>query len=384
MVQRKHGSLRSERGATTVLIALTLIALTSVVALAVDIGMLLNARSEAQRTADSAALAGAGSLIVQPGDEPRARLIATQYGARNTVRDDPVVLLPEDIQVDLAFNRVTVTVRRFGSRGTAVSTWFARVFGIDEVDVAARATAEVGTAAGARCLKPWAVPDAWDDPNIDGIYDPGEYYDQAETGFGSDWRNGMQNGIDLLDNGIDPIGTTYVNDRGRPLQLKPGSPHESVVSGWFFPWDIPQVDGSPPFGGDKYRWNIANCNPTIIVLGDEYWVENGNMIGPTIQGVGDLVDQDPGTSWDSAGDSVGGSTFTPWRASPRIVHMPLYNPTTPIDPGKNPLVFNNIMAFYLEGMQGSNVIGRFLEAGGIGDGSGGNPVPGLQFVRLVE
>ena len=48
--------VRRERGATIVFVALALTALLSVVALAVDVGMLLTAKTEAQRTADAAAM----------------------------------------------------------------------------------------------------------------------------------------------------------------------------------------------------------------------------------------------------------------------------------------------------------------------------------------
>ncbi|MGH2394838.1 MAG: pilus assembly protein TadG-related protein, partial [Candidatus Limnocylindria bacterium] len=52
-----------ERGSTIVFVSLAMAALLSIVALAVDVGMLYTARGEAQRAADAAALAGAGWLI---------------------------------------------------------------------------------------------------------------------------------------------------------------------------------------------------------------------------------------------------------------------------------------------------------------------------------
>ena len=61
-----------ERGATIVLVAIAMTALLSVVALAIDVGMLLNSRSEAQRAADAGAMAGAQSLLPEPNDANRA------------------------------------------------------------------------------------------------------------------------------------------------------------------------------------------------------------------------------------------------------------------------------------------------------------------------
>ena len=48
------------------------------------------------------------------------------------------------------------------------------------------------------------------------------------------------------------------------------------------------------------------------------------MVGPTIQGINDLIDQDPGARWDSSCDCVVGSKFG--SHSPRVFPIPLYDP----------------------------------------------------------
>lgn len=375
--------VRDDRGSTLVIVALAMTALLSIVALAIDVGMLYTARGEAQRVADAAALAGAGSFIVAPDDGERARRTAVEYAARNDVRLENVALAPQDVEIDVAAHRVRVTVRRTTERGNAIATWFARIFGVNEVDVAAVATAMASPAGAATCMKPFAVPDAWDDTDEDGTYDPGEYYDPTETGYGSPWRDGEPS-----ENEIDPAGTTYDQDLGRPVVLKEGTPEETIVASWYFPWDVPQVDGSPDVGADRYRWNIANCNTSTIYLGDGYMVENGNMTGPTKQGVQDLMDLDPNAEWDLAADSVVNSAYEPWEASPRVINLPLFDPTRKVYPGKKPIVFNNFTAFFLEGLRGSDVIGRFLFVSGLGvgtDGLGGQSVgPQVKYVHLVE
>lgn len=375
--------LRDERGSVMVVVALAMTALLSMVALAVDVGMLFTARGEAQRVADAAALAGAGSFLEQWNNADRARNVAVEYGSYNTVRAEDVVILDEDVEVDMATHRVTVAVRRTADRGSAVATWFARVFGVDEVDIAARATAEAAPAGAAICLKPFTLPDAWDDDNENGQYDPGEYYDPPQTGYGSDWRDGQPS-----DNGIDPNGTTYDNDFGRPLLVKEGDASGTLVSSWYFPWDVPQVDGQPYVGADRYRWNIENCNTSIVHLGEEYMFENGGMQGPTRKGVEGLIAKDKNAEWDADADSVVGSSYRPWKASPRVVKIPLFDPTRKLEPGKKPIVFNNFTDFFIEGMQGKDVIGRFLYASGIGVGSTGTggavEGPFLKYVHLVE
>ncbi|MCA1670882.1 MAG: pilus assembly protein TadG-related protein [Actinobacteria bacterium] len=375
---------RNERGSTLVVVALATTGMLSMLALAVDVGMLFTARGEAQRVADAAALAGAASFIEAPDDGERARRTAVEFAAQNTVRNAAVALVPEDVEVNQALWQVEVTVRRTAARGNAIATWFARLFGVDEVDVAARATAEAAPAGAGVCMKPFAVPDAWDDTNGNDRYDDGENYAIQETGYGTDFRNGQP----------DDDGNVYTNDFGRPIVLKEGTPQEAIVPSWYFPWDVPQTqgngsgNGNPAVGADRYRWNIANCNMSLITLGTSYLVETGNMSGPTRQGVEGLIDDDPDARWDARADSVVNSDYQPWKASPRVINLPLFDPTQPIESGKNPIVFNNITAFFLEGTQGRDVIGRFLYASGVGSGPGGAGAAGtgpqIKFVRLIE
>ena len=381
-VKRSEGALRNTRGVSMVFVAITIAATMSATALAIDIGMLLNARTEAQRAADASALAGAAALITDPDDALRAEAFAIDYGARNTVTDIPVVVLPEDVDVDLARARVTVTVRRRADRGTAVNTWFARVFGVNQVDVEARAAAEAAPAGSARCLKPFAVPDAWDDtasPSDPEFYDVVlDQYVPGDHGYGSDWRDPGQPGYD---------GSNYIKDFGRPMNIKQGGPSDPPQPGWYYPWDIPQVDDSPAVGGDKYRWNIANCNPSIISIGEEYWIENGNMLGPTNQGVENLIALDPNAFWDPVSNTVQGSAYgSAWEASPRVGIVPVFDPARPFDPGKAPIVFTNFVAMFFEGVVGSGqsqeVQVRMMYATAVAGGD--TPAAAAKVVRLVE
>jgi Flp pilus assembly protein TadG len=376
---KSNNPLNNERGASAILVAITMTALLSAVALAVDVGMLLNSRSEAQRAADSAALAGAGSLLVDDDDADRARTTAIQYGGLNTVRKTVVTVLPEDVDVDLALGQVTARVRRTEDRGSAVTTWFANVFGVSEVDIAATATAQVRPAGRATCVKPFAVPDQFLDIDGDGEFDEGiDQYDPNIHGYGSDWRNAGNPGDDLQG---------YTNDRGRQVDLKQGGPVMFQPS-WYYPWDVPDADGSPSVGGERYRWNIANCNTAVIAVGDEYWIEDGNMNGPTRQGVHDLMDLDSNAHWDTFDNVVEGSDWAPnWEGSPRIGIIPVFNPSREFDPGKQPIEFTNFIAVFFEDIQGGGqnqqVIGRIMYASGIGGGNGGTG-PGIGFVQLVE
>lgn len=181
--------VRNQRGAAIILVAGSMIAVVSAVAIAIDVGMLLVARSEAQRAADSGALAGAGWLIIDPDDETGARARAESFAEQNLVRGfTPDVIPDEDIDVILDSAKVRVRVRMIDARSLAMPTYFARVFGINRVDVTAIAAAWAGPAGELTpnetyCPLPLALPDPWTDFNGDGIPDPGEVYDPQGTGI---------------------------------------------------------------------------------------------------------------------------------------------------------------------------------------------------------
>jgi Flp pilus assembly protein TadG len=374
------GYLRGKRGATIVFVAAGIAALLAIVALAVDVGMLFTARGEAQRAADSAALAGAGSLIVQPGDEDRARQGAIDFGDLNTVRSDDVEVLPEDVVVDLAQERVTVTVRRVAERGSAVATWFANVFGVSEVDVAALATAEASPAGRAKCVKPFTIPDKYEDVDDDNAYEEGvDVYDPHSTGYGTSFRNAGQPGDD---------GLGYVNDRGRPIIIKGGGPHgdgccPNTGPGWYYLWAF----GGR--GGATVRDNIRDrCNFTDTEsVGDEEDTEPGNKYGPARQGFEDLYAQDPGAEWDEDCDCLVGSKYgASWEASERIGIIPVFDPGRAFRPGRKPITFSNFIAVFLESIEGKGnnqtLHARVLYATGVGGGE--ETGPGIKFLRLVE
>jgi len=356
------GMRSDERGVSLVFVALAMVVLLGMAALAIDVGMLYTAKGQAQNAADSGALAGAGTLILSPDDATVATNEAETFAEQHQMIKQQVDIWPaEDVQVDLVNKRVTVTARRINARGNAVPTFFARVLSIDWVDVTATATAEVGPANTASCLKPWAIPDAFDDVNANGVYDPlVDYYEPGVTSWGTTYRNSNM-------------------DFGAQLTLKVGSPGDAITPGQFFPIDLPIAD-SPDTGGDRYRENIYQCNGEIVEVGDYVVTENGNMVGPTNQGVQALVNLDPSAHWVD-GVGIQDSAFPP-GATPRIGRVPMFHPGFPPDPGRQDLLVTNISGFFIESVQGNgNVTGRLVPALGTGaDGPGAL----LQTVRLVK
>ena len=145
-------AFRDERGVIAIFVALALTMFFGAAAMAVDLGMLATARSEAQRAADAAALAGAAAMAYGPGARDEARTTAMSFAARNPVRGVSIQLGATDIW--FTGDTIHVRVLRTAERGNAVPTVFARMLGRDRVDIS------TGPARVA-CLLPIAIPDRW-------------------------------------------------------------------------------------------------------------------------------------------------------------------------------------------------------------------------------
>lgn len=353
---------RDERGASLMLVAISMVVCLGMSALAIDVGMLYEAKAQAQNAADSGALAGAGNLLVVPNDAAAATVVAERFAELHEIIQEQVQIEPAaDVQVDLGAERVTVTARRVTARGNAVPTFFAKILGWDVVDIQATATAEVQTASAAACLKPWAIPDAFDDRSAPvGEFNPGDYYAPGVTSWGSTYRSASA-------------------DVGVQLTLKEGAPGDAIAPGQYFPIDLPMPNG-PVTGGARYRDNIAQCNVQIVNIGDKLLTQNGNLVGPTKQGVADLIAQDPGAHWVT-NQGIVDSAFPP-GGSPRIAHVPMFDPRFPPTSGKQEVEITNIAGFFLEGISGNgSVTGRLMPASGTGPA---NPGTLLNTVRLVR
>ncbi len=189
-----------------------------------------------------------------------------------------------------------------------------------------------------------------------------------------------------------------MGDVGRTVYLKMSDPNSEYVPapGVFLPWRIPEDPnieecsggggGGGSTGGAVYRRNICSCNNSDVELDTPYDIEPGNMIGPTNQGISDLIDQDPDAYWDPMTESVISPDF-PGLTSPRIVKLALFQPGEIQGSGLQSIRFNNFALMFLE-EQGSNrdpVTARFIKyAGGSGEGSGETTSSLTLFLRLVE
>ena len=392
--------IHNERGATLALVALSITVLLGMGALAVDTGMLYTARTGLQRTADAAALAGASAFVDFPVTMAvaPARQRALQYALAHSNPRTLISAGQVDIQVLPAEGKVRVRVN------ATENTFFARIFDTDLVDVAAQAAAEaaVGGTQGV-CVKPLAVPDRWldnDDDDGNRIWDEPEswayepdapmldYYARAgsdsPTGYGSNFT------YDAM--------SDYPLDYGRPMTIKAAEdtadPSDAPVDSFFFPWVMPiteermgecrwQSEGES--GADAYRANICNCNMTPISLDVEYETENGDMEGPTFQGIRELIKMDPDAHWDPLAQVVKSSQYAD-NTSPRIIKIATFDPSEYMKPGKAGLKFNNFLKVFVESQptEKDPVRARFM---GFASGVGAPSDPGgslVKVIRLVE
>ena len=387
MNNRARRLAQDESGMSYVFVGLGFMAFLSASMLAIDVGMLMTARNQAQNAADAGALAGAVALYYDNWDDrsPTGPAVTSAINAStsNQVMSGNVSVTPEDVEFPLdpsgEANRVKVTVRRTASRGNPVSTLIAKYFGMTTADIGATATAEVSPANAMTCVKPFTIPDKWNERQT-----PGWSSDDTYDAFDKKGNPLPNPDIYIPANQPGYTGYNQESNRGERLEIRAGNDTNITVSFYFS-----LALGKPPLtGGSEYDWNIANCNTTIYHWGDPLTQEPGAMVGPTISGAELLVARDPNTYWDATKKKVMGSAFG--NKSPRVFPIPLYDPIV-YDSGKRngrsaDLVTANWIGFYLEEINGNSLWGRIIPIAGIRDKNAGPAPKGLNpmAIRLVQ
>jgi putative Flp pilus-assembly TadE/G-like protein len=338
--------------------------------LAIDVGMLMTARNQAQNSADAGALAGATALAYNDFDDrtPSGPAVMNALAAArgNKVMSANVAVEATDVTFpndpDGYPTRVKVDVFRNSARGNPMQTFIAKYFGIVDVGVNATATAEASSADSMTCVKPFTIPDRW----LEGGTRPSTEEDAWGTG---DVYRGPDD--------PNPTGYNYKTDVGLELTLKADN-GSKIAPSFYYPYAVP---GSR--GASDYRWNIGYCNTTVMEFGQQYQSEPGNMVGPTTQGMDDLIDRDPNAHWDPVQNKVIGSNAA---ISPRVVAIPLFDPVYYFSNKQNSrnasLKFVNYMGFFIEEMRGNEVVGRITPIGGLR--KGGLPTPKGAFPRVIR
>ena len=378
-----------ERGMSLVYIGLGFMGFLSATTLAIDVGMFMTARSQAQNAADAGALAGAVALGFNDFDDrsPGGPAVQSAINAAqaNLVMGEPASVGPGDVTFPNdptgRPTRVHVDVYRAEMRDNAIPTLMGSLFGIDTVSLGASATAEASPANAMTCVKPFMIPDRWRESS--GAFDPltstFEMYDSHNNLLPPGSRDTY-----VGPGGASPTGYTTA-DKGMELILRAGTGN-NIEPTMYFSWKMPGE-----IGADFYADNIAGCNTSIISFSPDnpfYMIqEPGNMVGPTNDGIDGLIARDPGAEWDTWCSCIRNSAY---GISPRVTPLPLYDPIYYAEGkanGRNAdFKLANIMGFFIERRSGNQVYGRITPISGIMNPNMG-PAPAGAFpvaIRLVE
>jgi len=383
-MNRLHHLRRDERGMSFVFVGIGFLAFVAATTLAIDVGMFMTARSQAQTAADAGALAGATALVFNDFDDRSAGgpavLSAVNTALFNGVMFSSVAVGPADVLFPLGpggvSNRVRVNVYRTSGRNNPVPTLIGPAFGVPTVDINATATAEASPANAMTCVKPFTIPDRWTE-NTNPPWDTGDTYERYDN---------KGKVIKDADEYHEPGTAGYKGydstlDKGMPLTIRAGTGN-NIEPTMYYSWKMPGDD----IGADFYNDNIVHCNTSVVGYRYLMTQEPGDMNGPTMKGIDDLIAQDPDAYWDDVKNRVH-STKNP---SPRIFPIPLYDPEYYADGKRNgryaDLRMANWIGFFAERRTGNNVIGRITPILGVIDKNAG-PAPDGMFpkaIRLVE
>lgn len=411
---------QDERGAVLVHTAIALVGLLAFSSLSVDYGIHWVARGQAQNAADAAALAAAhslayGDLTDMAATTTRVKAVGVATALAHSVWGEPPSINVDDVTIitcppstpGVPDQCVRVNVFREPGR-SPLPTVFAQLVGVNQQGVRATATAQVAVGTSTSCVRPWAIPDKWLD-RIDNT-NPKDFEQWTiDDEFERYHERGSQKGellgpVGTLDEYVPALGYRVPDDIGLRVQLKVGSPQDTVSSGWFLPIAL----GGP--GGNTYRDNIATCNLREFqigeVIGTEEGIETkpGNMIGPTKQGVADLIAADTlaqgqkavwmcsdGVTTYPASATEDCAGYPSTGTSLRVVPLPVFDAQAYLDEkyfgddkttGRFNLTITRLVGFFIEEMQGNDVVGRvtyYPATGTVGAGTTNN----ANFLRKV-
>jgi len=375
---------KNEKGQVLVFVALAIFALLGLAALGIDVGYMYSIRHELQRSADTGALAGASAFITGDWndtsmalDHPRgiADTRAREFAAKDKVVQ--TTLNPAS-EVAVSFplqDRIEVITSR------NADLFFARIFGMGNKLITARAVAEarvIGPNANVTCITPFAIPYPWvDNATTNGLYDPGEQvYTTCENGVGM------------------CVGTAITLKVGSPSNDNT-SPSGQQSAGQFF---LMQGNvGGETFQGANDLRNYIRDGCFSINLGLPVDLMTGNAMGPTVQGIEDVIDRANQEGYSQTYPDIDNS----WEmTSPRVIRVVIYDPTYPITggggggtqgTGASVPVGYTLAGFWIDsvGRQGNNgwVTGRYIPGTAFADStenSGSQTGTEIKVIALVE
>ncbi len=355
----RRSRIGNERGSVLALVVVGLVVIVGMAALAVDLGILFSARSEAQRAAEAGAHAGAAVFLHAPNDVVAAREQARTFAERNFVRNLGVEVRDEDIDVVPAEQLVRVRVNRIEDRGNPVGTIFARIFGITDVNVGAVAAAQSWPAGGTNCMLPFALPDRWSEGPSPAMVPPtsSDRFGDDPNDFYTPWD---ESNPDAPYTGYSP------DDRGQEIRIYAADPNQAPVPSWWYAMAVP--------GGTGANWMrdwIQGCpDPSFVAqIGQSIDVEPGAMVGPVRQGFQNLIAQDSNAIWNSSANGGRGCVTdrgsSVCRGSPRIKPILMFDPNDYPPSGRRSVPVTNFAGLFIDRVEGGGsnlqVVARFVE-----------------------
>jgi hypothetical protein len=231
------------------------------------------------------------------------------------------------------------------------------------------------------CVKPISIPDRWDDSGVpgatgwannkvwdretfsdtngNGIYDPGEPFTDGSSAF-SKSGHGPLDGVFSAEL-YDPLTTGYLSSKDLGTQITMVGGSLTPVVAPYYPLAIP---------GGTYQSNWANCNPTVVTVGDRQTTENSNLIGPTAQALRNIIDSDPTAAW---ADGCACVTSPLGTDSPRLFVFAAHDPRIALSAGGQSVLVTKLIGFFLESADPSGrITGRFAHIQRLGDNSCAN------------
>jgi Flp pilus assembly protein TadG len=356
---------RSDRGAVLVMVVVSMVVLLAFVAFVIDYGVMWTSRGQIQTSADAGALAGAIALAWDsPGDFTGATTKAQAVARANNVWGAmPVVDVSPacpSLPPGVTGTCVKVDAFRNQSRGNALPIYFGNLVGLTNQGVRATATAIAAVAnESSHCLVPWMIPDNWEEnTGPDNKVNGTDHYTPPDptTGLGG-------------------TGYTVQGDIGRRVTLRSNNGSNISRLDYFI------VDLGGGTGSRAYRRSIRRCSDVSVSIGDTLTVEPRTQVGPTERGVNQLVDRDRDASWN--GTEVVGSDYT---VSPRVVPVALFSPlqyaSMGYPSGRFDLNVVNILGFFVERANGSEITGVIVST--VGELNPGGPAVGPAAAFLAK
>jgi len=347
--------IRSQRGQTIALVAVSMVSLLAVAALAIDLTTLYVAKGEIQRAADSAALAGAKAFVdsgvtTDPANtrlQGVAQQIANSYAIaaafQNNVAGAPAQVVGSPVlNFSLQGNpRVTVSLQK-----TNLPVFFARMFGRSAATVSATATAEAYNPAysqnntgsfvpaAPKCVKPFLVPNV--DPSS------GQRFVDETKGLVTASQSFLGEQIDLVSDCKNGVGQNGCNLKHNPPQTGPGQRIEylpMVVSSThtYCPSDAaPGCGNGTKLGFEKSTeccdgttFDFHQCGASTNVASWDPSINPGVPSGPAESGLQCLIHTTTTGLLSGQQDSIDVTNFQagsgPPKISPGIFSQTRYN-----------------------------------------------------------